>query len=153
MAANSAEKLLRAFLSTTSPSSKRTISLANLICERCGLRNKQTIRKPKPVLYDAMGRKVVFTHMKLCCLASEKHRIGPKIVSEANLIASKFPKISGGPYLRTHYEPDHLKSDGDGPAIEPNFLPLGLYWKCSSDTRLFFRYFPIIVHSENFARD
>ena len=36
-------------------------------------------------------------HVKLCRLASEKHRFGPKMVSEAtSYIASKFQKISGG---------------------------------------------------------
>ena len=36
-------------------------------------------------------------HVKLCCLASEKHCISPKMVSEA-----------------IYQSPDHLKSDGYG---------------------------------------
>ena len=48
--------LIRVFLPTTFRSSKQTISLASLICKGHDLRDKRTIRKPKPVLYDTMGR-------------------------------------------------------------------------------------------------
>ena len=48
----------------------------------------------QPVLYDAMSRKGRDIHTcELCHLASEKHRICPKMVSEA---ISKFKNISGG---------------------------------------------------------
>ena len=65
-------------------------------------------------------------HVKLCRLASEKHRIGPNICLRSNLIAPKFQNFSWGAcpqaplgyvFLRTHYQPDHSKSDGYGPAV------------------------------------
>ena len=49
------------------------------------------IGKPKPVLYDIVG-----IHLKLCCLASEKYRSGPKIVSEAMLKPLNSKKFLGG---------------------------------------------------------
>ena len=62
-------------------------------------------------------------HVKLCRLASEKHRIGPNICLRSNLIAPKFfwgsmpPGILGYAFLQTHYQSDHSKSDGYGPSV------------------------------------
>ena len=49
------------------------------------------------LLFGVTGRKgKYYMHEKLCRLASEKHRFGPKNGLRSNLIASKFQNFSGG---------------------------------------------------------
>ena len=63
------KNLLRIFFTTNFRYSKRTISLASLICEGCGLRGLANDRK---------AENSRFMHVKLCRLASKKHSYGPK---------------------------------------------------------------------------
>ena len=66
-------------LPRTFHSYKRTISLASFTCEGCGFWPISKLDRKA----DTIGVRRNGHHVKLCCLASEKHRIGPKLVSEA----------------------------------------------------------------------
>ena len=59
------EQCERTLLPTTYHSCNRMISysLASLICKGCGLQDRRTVRKLKPVLYNAMGRKGRYSYM------------------------------------------------------------------------------------------
>ena len=71
-----------ASLPTTLRSYKRTISLASFTCEGCGFRPiSEQDRKADTIGVRRNGQNGIY--VKLCRLASEKHRIGPKLVSEA----------------------------------------------------------------------
>ena len=100
---------------TQGPQARRWhVETSSKRCEGCGLQDKQTIGKLKPVLYDAMGRKPRYSYMWNCHLTYEKW---PKNGLRSNSIASQFQikfleKHSPGPplpvarILYTHYEPD-----------------------------------------------
>ena len=81
-------------LPTTFRSCKWTIaSLASFTCEGCGFRPISELdRKPTPLVYNAMGR-MAFMCNSVIWPQSEKHRIGPKMVSEA---ISNFKIFLGG---------------------------------------------------------
>ena len=71
-----------ASLPTTFCSYKRMISLASFTCEGCGFRLISKLdQKANTIGVRRNGQNGI--HAKLCRLASEKHRIGPKLVSEA----------------------------------------------------------------------
>ena len=78
MAANSATELFRE--SFDNFLFLRLVSQAS--CEGCGFWPISKLdRKPDTIGVRRNGQNGI--HVKLCCLASEKHRIGPKLVSEA----------------------------------------------------------------------
>jgi len=87
-----------ASLPTTFRSCKWTIaSLASFTCEGCGFRPINELdRKPTPLVYNAMGR-MAFMCNSVIWPQSEKHRIGPKMVSEA---ISNFKIFLGGKHAR-----------------------------------------------------
>ena len=96
-------KTLLSFLPTTCRSSKRMISFASLICEGCGLWDKQTIGKPKPGQYCMMKWAKIHTcHVKLPSGLQETSYWAKNvyiyiyICPRSNFIASKLQKVSGG---------------------------------------------------------
>jgi len=78
IAANSATELFR----ESSKNFPQTISLASFTCEGSGFRPISKLdRKADTIGVRRNGQNGI--QVKLCRLASEKHRIGPKLVSEA----------------------------------------------------------------------
>ena len=78
MAVNSATELFRE--SFNNFPFLRLVSRAS--CEGCDFRPISKLdRKANTIGVRCNGQNGI--HVKLCCLASEKHRIGPKLVSEA----------------------------------------------------------------------
>ena len=71
-----------ASLSKTFRSYKRMISRASFTCKGCGFRLISKLdRKANTIGVRCNGQNDI--HVKLCRLSSEKHHIGPKLVSEA----------------------------------------------------------------------
>ena len=127
MAANSATELPRVFLPTTFYSYKRTISLASFTCEGCGFWTISKLdRKADTSGVQCNGQNDI--HVKFCRLASKKHRVGPKMVSEAilyplnfkNFLGKHVPKPPLGiALLCLHYQSEHSKFDGYSPVFTP----------------------------------
>jgi len=117
-------------LPTTFCSYKRTISLANFTCEGCGFWPISKLdRKATPAEYDAMGRMAFMWNSVVWpprSIVLAQIYIQIYVCLRSNLIAPKFQNFSWGAcpqaplgyvFLRTHYQPDHSKSDGYGPAV------------------------------------
>ena len=82
MAANSATELFRE--SSFQQLSVLMISLASFTCEGCGFRLiSEADQKADTIGVRRNGQNCI--HVKLCRLASKKHRIDPRMVSEAIL--------------------------------------------------------------------
>ena len=96
MAANSAKEPFGLSSQQLSSSSKRTISLASLICVECGLRDKRTIGKPKSVLYiRCNGQKGQDRYLYVWNLSTRLREASywPKNGLRSNLITSEFIKL------------------------------------------------------------